>query len=385
MQNKFKSYIIPTGLAIFSMFFGAGNLMYPINVGRTAANHWIIATLGFLMTATILPLVGLLAIILCNGKYEEFFDKIGKIPGAIAIFACLIFIGPLYAMPRIVGLSSIMIAPFIHVPLIIFNILFLGLTFLLTFRESKIIKILGNVISPTLLIALSIIIIKGIWSAQSTEITAIPAATLFWKNFIYGYNTLDLLGAIFFSSIVMSILTKDFEIKSKQDLKRLAWTGLQAGILGTFLLSLVYIGLSILGAYHGHLGLSAINEAEVFSIISMSVLGSHGAAIISIAVIGACLSTVIALAAIFSEYLQKISKGKLSYLQALTLTLVGTGLSSSFGLTNLLKFYEPIIIIAHPALIFLTLAILAHKFFGYKFIKIPTLIIFIATVVIHFL
>ena len=379
-----SSYVIPTGFAIFSMLFGAGNLMFPITVGRIAGSQHPVAMFGFLVTAVILPLVGLVSIILCNGDYQDFFDYIGKIPGSIAIFACLTFIGPVYAMPRIVGVSyTVMKSFFPGLSILLFTGIFLALTFIISYKESRIMQILGNVISPLLFVSLMIIIIKGIFSSATAEITTIPATTLLWKNIIYGYNTLDLLGAIFFSSVVIGLLSKSFKSESKKDIKTLVIMGLKAGVLGTFLLTLVYIGLGYLGAYHGQ-NLFGINEAEVFSTVSLRVLGSHGAIVIAIAVLMACLSTVVALATIFAEYVQKITKYRVCYITALLLTLFGVRLSSNLGLTKLMSFYEPIIIIAHPALILLTFLIIANKFFGYKFIKTPVLITFIASIVIHY-
>ncbi|MBT3455581.1 branched-chain amino acid transporter [bacterium] len=384
MKQNVGSYLIPTGLAIFSMLFGAGNLMFPINVGRIAGSSYPIATFGFLVTAAILPLIGLIPIILCRGDYVEFFGKIGKIPGTIAIFVCLTFIGPVYVMPRIVGVSHALLDPFIPgMSLVIFTILFLALTFLITYKESNIIDILGKVMSPLLLISLFIIIIKGYFTAGSTEVSSISSGTLFWKNFIYGYNTLDLFGAIFFSSIVISLLKKSLHVKSQADIKKLAIMGFKAGALGTFLLSLVYIGLSYIGAFHGQ-SLSAINEAEVFSSISIKILGNSGSIIVSIAVLMACLSTVVALATVFAEYLQSLTKNKLSYTTALVSTLIATGFSSNFGLTWLLAFYEPFIIIAHPALILLTFLVILNKLFGFKYIKVPVLATFALSFVLHY-
>ena len=384
MQKNVSSYLLPTSLAIFSMLFGAGNLMYPINVGNLSGSMYPLATFAFLITAAFIPLAGLVAIILCNGDYEEFFGKIGKIPSKISIFACLTFIGPVYVMPRIVGVSHTMLKPFCPMlSLWLFIVLFLGLTFLITYKESRVMQILGNVISPILLVSLSIVIGLGIFNAESTTVTNFNQTKLFWDNIIYGYNTLDLLGAIFFSSMVITLLTKSLGTESKKDTKTLVFMGLKAGILGTFFLTAVYIGLSHLGAFHGQ-GMSMANEAEIFSTIAMRVIDGHGAIIISIAVLMACLSTVVALATILAEYIEKSSNNKIPYITALILTLVGTGISSSLGLTNLLHFYNVAIVIAHPALIVLTFLVIANKLFGYKHIKLPVLATFIFSIVSYF-
>jgi len=222
MKRFFQSQTIATGLAIFSMFFGAGNLIFPLKVGLLAGEKNIWAISGFLLTGVLLPLLGLLAIILFNGDYKAFFYRLGRIPGATFILFCMLIIGPLVAMPRIVTLSHIMVAPFLgNISLPIFCLLFLGLTFLGTYKENRIINLLGYVISPLLLISLIIIIVKGLLvRSEMTTSLDVPGVTLFWESVKVGYNTLDLLGAIFFSSIVITILKEN--LKHDDQLKLIA-------------------------------------------------------------------------------------------------------------------------------------------------------------------
>ncbi|MEX0940813.1 MAG: branched-chain amino acid transport system II carrier protein [Candidatus Babeliales bacterium] len=387
MKRFFNSEIITTGLAIFSMFFGAGNLMYPIRVGSSAgdANPWAIA--GFLITATLFPLIGLIAIILFQGDYARFFYRLGKIPGFFLILFCLSIAGPLIAMPRIVALSYTVIAPFFPgLSLFFFSIIFLFCTFLATYKESKIVDLLGYVISPLLLISLVIIIIKGYFS-PSLGVTTTTQAPLemFWKNFIYGYETLDLLGGIFFSSIVITILQKNFATLGSSDFKKLALMSLKSGIIGVSLLGLVYLGLSYLGVYFGH-GLEHINEGELFSAVSFRILGPHGAAIIALAVLMACFSTIIALTAINSEFINKqIFKGKIGYINSIIIVLLLTLIPSNLGLGPILEFSRPIITIAYPALIVLTLVNIAYKLFNFKLVKIPVAITLIISCIAYFI
>ena len=156
MKRLFQSKSITVGLAIFSMFFGAGNLIFPLYVGLQSGNLNLWGVSGFIVTGVILPLLGLIAIILFNGDYNAFFNRIGKEPGFFLLLFCMLIIGPFVAMPRIVTLSHIMVAPFLaNIPLVVFTILFLGCTYLGTYKESKIINLLGNYISPALLISLA--------------------------------------------------------------------------------------------------------------------------------------------------------------------------------------------------------------------------------------
>ena len=114
MNNKATSKTVFTaGLAIFSMLFGAGNLIYPLYVGMVSGdlNTW--GMCGFLLTAALLPILGFIAMLLFNGDYNSFFNRLGPLVGQILIFLSMLIIGPLIAIPRITTLSHTMIAPFI--------------------------------------------------------------------------------------------------------------------------------------------------------------------------------------------------------------------------------------------------------------------------------
>jgi branched-chain amino acid:cation transporter, LIVCS family len=388
MNIASRWHVISTGLAIFSMFFGAGNLMYPIMVGVSSGQHTIAGLLGFLITAVLLPLAGLIAMILFDGDYERFFKRLGNVPGSLLIVACMIIIGPLIAIPRITTLSHIMIAPFIPWDLLktitplssgIFALMFLGITFLATYRENKIVDLLGTIVSPLLLISLTIIIIKGFFTGHVSTTTTDTPWHIFSLNFMRGYETLDLLGGIFFASIVIKILKQT----SEPNLKKLALIGLRAGLLGVTLLALVYIGMSYLGAFYGY-GLEG-NAGELFREISYRILGGHGAAIIATAVLMACLSTSIALGAVVAEYTQQVIFGnRIGFITALALVMLASLPLSVYGLSTVLQLTGgAITYIGYPVLIALTLANITYKLCGFKPIVLPVLITFIISLITY--
>jgi len=371
------------------MLFGAGNLMYPLAVGMESGALLPFGIAGFLITAICLPLIGLLAMILFDGDYESFFGRLGTPAGAITIGVCMLIVGPIIAMPRIVTLSHTMTAPFLPLSFLsaitpvssfIFALIFLGITFLGAFRESKIIDILGNFISPALLISLIIIIVKGFVSAQ--EIIAIneSAGTIFGHNIIRGYETLDLLGTIFFCSIVLNILKE----KATGSTKDMILTGLKGGLLGLSLLGLVYIGMSMLGAYYGH-GLIT-NAGELFSIVSFRVMGPYGAAVIATAVLMACLSTSIALSAVLAEYTQKILFGnQQSFVPSLVLVLLSCIPLSTAGLGSVLRLTAgPLVYVGYPCLITLCICNIAYKTMGFKPVKVPVALTFILSLASYY-
>jgi len=388
MLKKIRFDLIATGLAIFSMLFGAGNLMYPIDVGLKAGKYTFIGLTGFLLTAVLLPLMGLVGMILFNGDYEEFFGRLGKIPGKIMIAICMLIIGPGLVIPRIVSVAHVMIAPFLPCTLLqstgllslfIFSLIFLGITFLGSFKENNIVDILGYFISPVLLTSLTIVIIKGFLMASTpVEATAAPLQ-LFKDNLFNGYQTLDLLGTLFFASIIITILKNKLYGPSCNTicLKKLAMFGLKAGAIGVSLLAIVYFGMSYLGAYHGH-GLLSINAGEAFKVIVFRVIGRYGAAILGIATLMACLSTSIGLSAVTAEYVEKdIFKNKIGYISALILILLASIPLSTYGLNAVLAITGgPLVFVGYPVLIALTFCNILYKLFGFKYVKAPILATF---------
>jgi len=390
-MNFFNSITVTAGLAIFSMLFGAGNLIYPLLSGVYCGDHHLLGIIAFCVTAVCLPISGLMAIILFDGKYEQFFQRLGKIPGNILIFLSLMLLGPVLVLPRIITLSHTMLAPFMPVlqditPInsFIFCLIFLSITFLATFRENKIVDILGKFISPALLVALAVIIIKGFLTPGHLLPSSKNEFEIITENLTRGYETLDLLSSLYFAAMILHILKRISPPEIAQQPRILSWIALKAGLLGGSLLGAVYIGMSYLGAYHGY-GLESA-RAELFRDIAFRVLGSHGAFVIATAVIMACLSTSIALSAIVAEYLQlKIFNNKINYTWALIITLLACIPLSLGGLDQILAISAgPLLYIIYPVFIALTFCNIAYKLFEFKPIKLPVLITLIVAIISYY-
>ena len=382
MKAISNSTIIATSLAIFSMLFGAGNLIFPIKTGMDSGDKIIWGALGFLLTSTFLPVIGLVSILLFDGNCRKFFGRLGKIPGQAMIFFWIVIICPAIVMPRIVTLSYEMTSSFLpHMPQFIFSVIFLLITFLAAFKESKIIGILGYFVSPVLLVSLLAILAKGLLNLNPILPISTSSADVFWEQLKYGYNTVDLPGAIFFSSIVISILKKNISDEN-YSVKKIAGTGLTAGLIGSSILGVIYLGMIYIGASFGP-EFAHLNEARIFESISFKILGSKGALLICIAVLMACFSTIIALAAVGAEYIQKtISNNRISYVQSLVITLLLTLIPSNFGFSQIIKFSTPILQVGYPALIVLTISNLFYSLVGLKPVKTPVFLSVLITLIL---
>lgn len=377
------------GLAIFSMLFGAGNIIYPIKAGVMAGDKNFFGIIGFLLTGAFLPLLGLVSMILFNGNLKHYFDRLGKIPGFVATLFCMFIIGPFIGMSRCITVPYDMISVFLptSITLPIFSTFFCLITFLFTYKESRLLEVLGKFIGPVKIVTLSYIAIQGLWNAQYLT-QAMPSKDstpldVFSEQFVHGFQTLDLLATIFFAYIIIKLLHA--RIPSEQmSQKQLAMISLKGGLIGSLLLTIMYVAYSYIGSYYGYLVQPSMNGAEIFRVISLNIVGQYGAFSIILAAMMACLSTASALAAVFSEYLKNdIFKQRLSYIPCLIITLLVTNTIANFGLTNILAYSGPFINMGYPIIITIAICNLAYKLFGFSWIKLPVAITTIAMVGLH--
>lgn len=291
------------------------------------------------------------------------------------IAVCMFIIGPGFILPRIVNLCHKMISPFLPIDLLYFSILFAALTFLMTYRPTRLIDVLGYFITPIKLTFVGILIFLGFYKGTQLIHSDIPNGELIKQSLLYGYGTLDLLATIFFGSIILDIFRKNLGEQDTKDVKSLIKRGLASSAIGGSLLALIYIGLSFLGAYHGA-GLEALDEGQLLSAISIKIMGSHGAFFGALAIMVACLATMIALSTVIAEYLQKdVMHRSVSFIQSLIALLVVTVAFSLLGLVKLMQMSLTAAYILYPVLITLTVCNMAYKLFGFKPVKTPVFMV----------
>lgn len=381
MEQRYYIRVLTTSLAIFAMLFGAGNLMFPLRIGMQAGEATFLGFLGFALSGVLLPACGLVAIVAFNGSYYDFFGRLGSVPRDIIVFCCMLVIGPLIAMPRIMMLSYEMLRPFlIHIfPACIvseinFAVVFAFLIFLATYRPGKLLTIIGRILSPLKVLSVVTIVAAGVFSGTSPVSTDRSSWNVFIDAFNDGYVTLDVLGAIFFGSMVVTLLTayvpKGHRLSTKEAVKVAG----SASIFASILLGLVYLGMTYLGAFHGH-GLEHLNDGQVFSQISFRVLGDRGAALIGLTVFLACFTTIVTLTAVLSEYIQNtLSRRRVTYPQAALIVLILSILVASAGLGAIISYSKPFISFFYPILIVITLCNLLYAVANVQLLWTPVIV-----------
>lgn len=374
MKNLLRPEALAIGLAMFSMFFGAGNVIFPLAVGQYAGDKNIFAILGLLLTGALMPIMGVIAMILFDGNYREFFGRLGRAPGFLLALATISLLGPLGSTPRCIALSyTTLKSAFLDMSPVLFSAISCGIIFLFTFRKNQILKLLGWVLTPFLLGSLLLIIVIGLFTAHEAQPVDHSNLSMFLHGLKEGYNTMDLLASFFFSSMILNILRMRC---SSPDKKKYLTTAFQASIVGAVLLSAVYIGFSYLASYHGH-HLPINGKDELLAAITMSIAGPYAGLLVCVTVAFACLTTAIALVSSFTDFIQKeVFEDKIGYEPILIGSLLLTFFVSTFEFTGISAFLGPILQVCYPGLIVLTFLNIAYKLCEFRPVKVPVLTAF---------
>lgn len=344
------------GLAIFAMFFGSGNLVFPLNVGIQSLQQTPFSLLGLFISAIIVPFLGVLSMILLNGDHNRFFQWFGKIPKLLFCAAVIALIGPFGVLPRCLTIAYASLKtffPFINIW--IFGVICAGFIFYALLKKHRFINILGYILTPLLLGILSLIIFKGLWNESFPVSSTFTPTQAIRFGLIEGYHTMDLLGAIFFTKTLM------IYFENKREMKQKVQSSLKAGSIGLGLLAIVYLSFALLGAFFGPM-LTNVPPESVLMTIALNVLGPVGGICAAIAICLACLTTAMALAETSARFVQKdLFKNKISERYALLGVLAISIVVSSFEFSGIAKFLTPILVYGYPAIIILTILNLAKE------------------------
>ncbi len=351
MNSLKKNDCFTVGLAIFAMFFGAGNIIFPLALGQLALDKTLWGISGLLLTAVAMPFAGLLAMFRYKGQIRLFFSRFGKVPGLLIASIIISLLGPFGAAPRCIALAhSTLSLSLPKIPLIAFSTVACILIFIFAYRENRLLKLLGYILSPLKITFLILIIVKGFIEAPDAVLVSANPSELshFWHGLTEGYNTMDLLAAFFFAPIIISSLG------NPEEDERLNRFVLKASGIGAFLLALIYFGFCYL-AYLYAPELEGISNDQLLGAIAIKILGSHAGLIVGLTVTFACMTTAIALMAAFTRFVHKeMLNEKIGYIPILTSSLMMTFAITILKFQGIAHFLNPILGICYPALILLT-------------------------------
>ena len=356
MRKTTKDAII-IGFALFSMFFGAGNLIFPGHLGYQLGSHYFIGMIGFIITGVGLPLLAILACSKGDGTFEGIAEKISKKFAIIFTSVLFLSIGPLLAVPRTAATTfEVAINPFFPaIPAWVVILAYFIINSVLVLKRSSIIDTIGKFLTPALIIILVVLIIKGIFMPIGAILPNNDTG-VFAYSLLEGYQTMDALAALLFAAIITSSI-KNKGYKGKE-MSKVLFIGSLVAVIG---LAFVYGGITYIGAQTSGLVSGDINKTSLLVLIAKNVLGSAGPILIGVAMALACLTTSIGLITAGADYFETITKGKLSYkFNALAISIVSFGVAL-LGVDNIVVFSAPILNLLYPVSITIIVFALLHK------------------------
>lgn len=349
MKNSTKHSIV-IGFALFAMFFGAGNLIFPPLLGKVSGSAFVISIIGFLITGVGLPLAGVIACAKINGTYDKMANRVGKKFAIITGIALILVIGPLFAIPRTAATTfELGIHPiFPSISQNVSVIFYFAIVLAFVLKPSSIIDNIGKILTPALLLMLSIIIFKGIIDPIGPIVNTSYKGGLS-KALIEGYQTMDAMASVIFAGIIItSVKSKGY--KNAKDIMKMTIKSALVAVTG---LAFVYSGLVYLGTQTTTLFGADISRTKLVTEIVRLDLGSLGAVVLGLCVGLACLTTAIGLLASGAAFFANITKNKVSYKTAAIIMASVSGVIATKNVDAIINLAGPVLQILYPIVIIL--------------------------------
>ncbi len=374
MQKKLsgREYIYVASM-LFGMFFGAGNLIFPVHMGQMAGSNIWPAVIGFCITGVGLPLLGVAA--LGISRSDSLFalgSHVGRRYGVF--FTCLLYmtIGPFFAIPRCattsftVGLEQILPQNgSTKLYLFLFSLLFFAAAAFFSLKPGKILTWIGKILNPAFLIFLGILVVVAMLQPGAAIETVSPQDNYvdqpFFTGFLEGYNTMDALASLAFGIVVVQVI-RGLGVSEPGDV---AGSTVRAGIFSCLLMAAIYIAVTVVGAQSRGLFETSENGGIAFAQLARHYLGTAGLLVLAATVTLACLKTSVGLITSCAEaFCGLFAKGPSYRVWVILFSLVSL-LFANFGLSSIISYSLPVLMFLYPLAITLILLSIFGRYFDY--------------------
>jgi LIVCS family branched-chain amino acid:cation transporter len=349
-MNKTKEIWI-AGFALFSLFFGAGNLILPPTLGLKSGVDWWIVVLGFIITAIAIPVLAIFAHAKLQGTLYDFGKKVS--PTFSTLFCFLIYsIAVAIPSPRTAAVTHEMaIQPFFDTPPLLTSIIYFVLVFLFAVNRSRIISLIGKFLTP--IIVLILLVIIGIsFFAATGSLGASAFENPFIDGVLEGYQTFDAIAGVVVGAVI--IISLNYSSLTTFDAKRKLIR--KAGIIAGTGLLLIYGGLILSGALYASTFAESATRTEVLSSLSSQTLGNFGTTFLSVLVALACFTTAVGIVTGTADYMKGICNNskKVYIITAAIASVVGV-IVGSYQVDFIITLAVPALMFLYPITIVLIL------------------------------
>ena len=371
-MNSFKkSELLTIGFMMFSIFFGAGNLIFPPALGQAAGTSTPLAMLGFLTTGVGLPLLGITAIALQGGRYLELINSRMYPWFATALLVVLyLCIGPVFAVPRTGAVSfEIGIRPFLQedslkIGQAVYTALFFGASYYLSLNPNKLIDRVGKMLTPVLLVVLAVLFAKAFLSPLGTILppTGNYIDAPFTQGFQDGYQTMDLLASVAIGTLVVNAV----RMRGVTDNRAIGRICLIAGLITVSLMACVYGSLAYLGATSTMVLGHSPNGGQLLASAVSIFFSTAGNGLLAAIIILACLTTSCGMLSGGAWFFNQLLKKKVSYERLLLLFTFFSFAVSNVGLTQIIALAVPFLVTIYPLVIVFVILSLFDRMIGWR-------------------
>lgn len=377
MNNEIRTRdLFVIGFALFAMFFGAGNLIFPPYLGLISGPQWWVGFLGFTITDAGLGLLAIIALSKYDGNLNVLASRVNKTFAIIISTAIILCIGPFLATPRTAATTyEIGILPIFgeSVNRYLFSVVFFIIACLLSIRPSKVVDIVGKFLTPSLILCMAVLIVNGIVSPIGEIANTTMIDNVLEKGITDGYQTMDAIAGCMFALVVLNAVKTRNYSSQKLEIK----ATILSGIIAAVCLAIIYGGLLYLGAQTSSLGIYDINTDNTRLLVDITnrVLGGVGVYILAIITALACLTTAIGLISAAGNFFNELSKGKISYEIIVIICSVVSCAISVLGVSQIIKISAPILEILYPcAMTIVLIGLFNEKIKNDIVFKIPAIV-----------
>ncbi|MCK5401017.1 MAG: branched-chain amino acid transport system II carrier protein [Flavobacteriaceae bacterium] len=376
-MNKTKETFV-FGFALFAAFFGAGNLILPPFLGFNSGSDWWLVTLGFVTSATIIPLLALFAHARLQGTMLDFGKKVSPLFSLIFCI-CVYVIAIALPCPRTAAVTHEMaIQPFFGTSSLLTSSIYFGLAFLFVMNRGNVLQILGKYLTPFIVLILLVIIVLGIFSPIGEMNPSTFEAPII-SGLLEGYQTYDAIGGLLTGGVVViSINNLKGNISFEEKKSILAKSGLIA-MLGLFL---IYAGLIVVGALYSSQFVSGTTRTELLSGLSIKTLGNIGTTFLSVLVALACFSTAVAIIVGTADFFKGLFKEsqKAYTITAIVSCVIGV-LVGQMDVKYIIDVALPALMFIYPlTIVLILLNVIPEQFASKKVFRIVVLVTFLFSI-----
>lgn len=384
MKEKLsKKELIFIASMLFGMFFGAGNLIFPIYMGQLAGKEMWGAVIGFLITGVGLPLMGVAAMgISRSNGLSELAGKVGKAYSVFFTCALYLTIGPFFAIPRCATVPfTVGVEPMLNesvneqVVLAVYSVIFFLVVLGFSLFPGKILTWVGKILTPLFLIFLGVLVVTAIVKPMGNISEVEPAGAYqtkaFMTGFLEGYNTMDALASLAFGIVVITVI-RDLGVTEP---KAVAANTVKAGAFSCLIMAAIYVAVAVVGAQSGavaEIASTCSNGGDVFNRVARYYFGDAGAIILAVMITLACLKTAVGLVTSCSETFVKMFPKSFSYRIWAIIFSACSLLIANLGLNTIIEYSIPVLMFLYPLAITLILLglfgnLFRHNKYVYRF------------------